>query len=79
MSDTAQPRRNRMDPALRAQVLAEEPWCTRCGAPAAEAGFVLADTAGGAAVRENLTGRCGPCHRTVMISDRIAARSSAPR
>lgn len=68
------PRSTRLDPAVRDQVLAEEPWCSDCGRPATEAGFVRPDTEGGTAERDNLTGRCRPCGTTRMISDRIAAR-----
>lgn len=64
---------------IREQVLAEEPVCA-CGAPATEAGHLVARSLGGGYERGNLTGQCRPCNLAQMIRDRadVGAWEPAP-
>nr|WP_280790798.1 HNH endonuclease signature motif containing protein [Blastococcus sp. CT_GayMR19] len=62
--------RSRADKQLRAQVLAEEPTCRDCGAPATEAGHIVSFARGGAYVRDNLKGQCRSCNLNQMFADR---------
>ncbi|MAG35262.1 MAG: HNH endonuclease [Dehalococcoidia bacterium] len=60
-------RRRRYGPAwraLRAQVLAEEPFCRSCGSPtpATDVDHITPKRIGGTDARYNLQGLCKPCH-----------------
>lgn len=50
---------------IRAQVLAEQPWCATCGSElAAEVDHIIPITAGGSETdRDNLQGLCRACHK----------------
>jgi 5-methylcytosine-specific restriction enzyme A len=47
---------------IRKQVLADEPYCYLCGAPATQADHVVPRIKGGRNERENYRGACGPCN-----------------
>jgi 5-methylcytosine-specific restriction protein A len=48
---------------LRKQVLAEEPTCRLCRAPATEVDHAIPIAMGGTSERGNLVPLCTPCHR----------------
>lgn len=55
---------------IRAQVLAEEPTCRRCGAPAVEVDHITPLRHGGARLdRTNLQPLCHPCHSAKTARD----------
>ncbi len=58
---------------LRDQVLAEEPSCCDCGAPATEAGHIIPRAEGGQYVRANLKGQCRACNLAQLRADRQRA------
>ena len=58
------PRTSVKGKALAKQVLAEEPWCVYCGAPATQADHIVPLAAGGEHVRENMQGTCAPCNQS---------------
>ena len=48
--------------AMRRRVLAEEPTCRSCGAPATDVDHIIPLANGGTSDRSNLQALCGPCH-----------------
>jgi hypothetical protein len=65
------------DQALRAQVLREEPVCA-CGAPATDAGHIVAHVHGGLYVRANLRGQCRSCNVRQIATDRRGVGGEHP-
>ena len=65
--------------SLRAQVLAAEPRCRRCGAPSKHADHIVPRSRGGRDVRSNLQGLCASCHGrvTALVTSSIAIPPSA--
>jgi 5-methylcytosine-specific restriction protein A len=58
-----QRRERKLGDKLRAKVLAEEPTCRLCGAPATEVDHALPIAVGGSSERANLVSLCRRCHR----------------
>lgn len=57
---------------IRAQVLAEEPFCRQCGAPAVEVDHVRPLRRGGTHARGNLQALCRSCHARKTARERTA-------
>jgi 5-methylcytosine-specific restriction enzyme A len=55
-------------------VLAEEPTCRICGAPATDVDHIQAAEDGGTDARENLRGLCNPCHKKHTAEQNRARR-----
>ena len=64
---------------LRAVVLAEEPRCRLCGAPASEVDHILNRAAGGSDNRSNLRSICQRCHRSKTSAEGGRAARQARR
>lgn len=57
--------------ARRARVLAEEPLCRLCGAPATEVDHIVPLRHGGTHDRANLRALCKPCHSRRTHADTL--------
>ena len=57
---------------IRAEVLADQPWCSGCGGKAIEVHHIRALRQGGNHDRSNLTPLCLSCHRKVTAAERQA-------
>jgi len=71
--------RGRAGQAMRAQVLAEEPYCRACLAQgkrvqATEVDHIVPLAAGGDNSRGNQQGLCEPCHAAKSLRERVEAR-----
>lgn len=55
---------------LRAQVLADEPYCEECARPATEVDHRLAKGLGGTDARSNLRALCHACHLVKTMRDK---------
>jgi len=64
---------------VRAQVLAEEPRCRMCGAPASEVDHIVPLARGGTHDRANLQPLCVSCHRIKSARARDPRRWTRPR
>lgn len=54
----------RAERAIRLEVMDRDGWlCQRCGAPATDAGHLVARHHGGTYTPDNLQAECGPCNR----------------
>lgn len=60
---------------LRAMVLAREPLCRACGAPATDVDHVTPKSAGGGDDEANLQALCGACHRGKTIRESVRRRA----